>query len=201
MGVQSLWYAPTKPEFDAAVTKFLTEWDERVPAYATYFRRNWLERFHPETWASYARADDAPSGSGSAEGFHNRLSANMPRAALSLDKMVDFLAGEDEYWRRIVNDSRLWAEKKMKHEAAQERHRRKRRMLKHYVERGNNPERSGDSDIISISSDLFSGSENGDDDGDGSIDDTMEMKDAPPPPSSPPFPPRTLDIHGHPPQQ
>lgn len=62
VGIQSLWYAPTKAEFDAVVTKFSAEWDKRVPAYPTYFRRNWLDRFHPEMWASYARADDAPSG-------------------------------------------------------------------------------------------------------------------------------------------
>lgn len=61
-GVRSLWYAPTKEEFDSAVAKFLAEWDKDVPAYATYFRRTWLTRYHPEKWASYARADNAPPG-------------------------------------------------------------------------------------------------------------------------------------------
>lgn len=91
-------------------------------------------------------------GSGSAEGFHNRLNHNMPRNAMSLDKMVDYLAAEDEYWRRLVNDSRLWTEKKASHASSQDRHRRKRRMLSSYVERGNNEERS---DAV-ISSDLLS---------------------------------------------
>lgn len=95
-GVQSLWYAPTKADFDAALGEFLTQWNREVPAYATYFRRNWLNRYHPEKWASYARADNAPAGSASAEAFHKRLNHTMPRTALPLDKMVDYLAGEDE---------------------------------------------------------------------------------------------------------
>lgn len=177
-GVQSLWYAPTKEEFDNAVVTFLAQWDSEIPAYATYFRRNWLDRYHPEKWASYARADNAPSGivcllfvivvyiyfflsigSGSAEGFHNRLNHNMPRKAMSLDKMVDYLASEDEYWRRLVGDPRLWAEKKTAHDESQERHRKKRRMLKHYIERGANPERSDVVDTCVISSDLLSSDE------------------------------------------
>lgn len=94
-------------------------------------------------------------GSGSAEGFHNRLNHNMPRNAMSLDKMVDYLAAEDEYWKRTVNDQRLWAEKKTSHSSSQERHRRKRQMLKNYVERGNDVERSDAVDQV-ISSDLLS---------------------------------------------
>jgi hypothetical protein len=61
-GVQSLWYAPTEPKFKEVLKEFLAKWDEEIPAYATYFRRNWLDRYHPEKWASYARADNAPSG-------------------------------------------------------------------------------------------------------------------------------------------
>lgn len=63
-GVQSLWYAPTKKDFDAALGEFLVEWDREISAYATYFRRNWLDRYHPEKWASYARVYNAPSGIG-----------------------------------------------------------------------------------------------------------------------------------------
>jgi hypothetical protein len=77
----------------------------------------------------------------------------MPRGAMSLDKMVDYLAAE--YWRRLVNDPRLWAEKKTTHASSQDRHRRKRQMLKHYVERGGDPERSDAVDQF-ISSDLLS---------------------------------------------
>lgn len=61
-GIQSLWYAPTEKDFNDALREFLKIWDKEIPAYATYFRRNWLERYHPEKWASYARADNAPSG-------------------------------------------------------------------------------------------------------------------------------------------
>ncbi len=58
----------------------------------------------------------------------------MPSRVLALDHMVDFLAEEDEYWRRTVNDPRLWNEKKSEHDASQERHKRKRMMLKHYID-------------------------------------------------------------------
>jgi hypothetical protein len=40
VGLQSLWYAPTKQEFDAALVVFLEEWDGRAPTYTSYFRRN-----------------------------------------------------------------------------------------------------------------------------------------------------------------
>lgn len=95
------------------------------------------------------------TGSGSAEGFHDRLNHNMPRNAMSLDKMVDYLAAEDEYWKRVVNDPRSWSAKKTSHSSSQERHRRKRQMLKHYVERGGDSERS---DVVDqfISSDILS---------------------------------------------
>lgn len=95
------------------------------------------------------------TGSGSAEGFHNRLNHNMPRGAMSLDKMVDYLAAEDEFWNRLVNNPRLWAEKKASHASSQERHRKKRRMLKHYVKRGEDQERWDVVDRV-VSSDLLS---------------------------------------------
>lgn len=100
------------------------------------------------------------TGSGSAEGFHNRLNHNM-----SLDKVVDYLASEDEYWRRLVNDPCLWTEEEEEDYArlvSGERHRRKHRMLKHYVERGNNPDRADTMDMRSISSDLLSSDGNND---------------------------------------
>jgi hypothetical protein len=51
--------------------------------------------------------------SAASEGFNSRLDSIMPCKPLALDKMVDFLAGEDEYWCRIVNDPRLWGDKKL----------------------------------------------------------------------------------------
>lgn len=112
-------------------------------------------------------------GSGSIEGFHKRLESMMPRTPLPLDKMVDFLAAEDEYWNRMVHDERLWQEKKMSHSAAQERHVRKRRMLKHYVQRENNPVH--DSIPLSFSSDLLSSSD-GDSSSRGSAPSTVNVE-------------------------
>lgn len=54
-----------------------------------------------------------------------------------------------------MNDPRLWNAKKRSHDASQERHQKKRRTLKHYVERGGNPERWDVVDRI-IYSDLLS---------------------------------------------
>ena len=62
VGVNKLWYARTKANFDKETVEFLAEWDNTVPAYASYFRKNWLKRFKPERWASFGRAGDAPSG-------------------------------------------------------------------------------------------------------------------------------------------
>jgi hypothetical protein len=59
----------------------------------------------------------------------------MPRNPLALDKMVDFLAGEDEYWCRVVNDPRLWGDKKRDATASQVRHQDKRRRLSNYRQR------------------------------------------------------------------
>jgi hypothetical protein len=79
----------------------------------------------PAEWASYARASNARSGttffafpfsfffenhgnqskgSAACEGYNSRLDSIMPHKPFALDKMVDFLAGEDEYWCRVVND-------------------------------------------------------------------------------------------------
>jgi transposase-like protein len=53
--VNVLWFAPTKQEFDREVAQFLNKWDKKEPSYSTYFRTNWLNRFLPETWASFGR--------------------------------------------------------------------------------------------------------------------------------------------------
>jgi hypothetical protein len=43
VGLYSLWYAPSKKEFNTALVLFLAEWDRHIPTYTTYFRRNWLK--------------------------------------------------------------------------------------------------------------------------------------------------------------
>jgi hypothetical protein len=60
--IEVLWYADTKAEFDSRLDAFLTKWDEDAPQYSDYFRRVWIRQHPPETWASYARGKDAPSG-------------------------------------------------------------------------------------------------------------------------------------------
>lgn len=89
-------------------------------------------------------------GSGAAEGFHNRLEQSMPRKILALDHMVDFLANEDKYWQRTLNDPRLWNEKKSDRDSAQEQHKRKRTTLKNYVDRST---KSDSSSMVTIASD------------------------------------------------
>lgn len=61
-GLRTLWHAATKEEFDREVKTFLEELDRRAPRYTEYFRKNWLERYAPEKWASFGRPKDAPSG-------------------------------------------------------------------------------------------------------------------------------------------
>jgi hypothetical protein len=62
VGMNKVWGATPKAAFDREVLQFLTEWDDRMPAYTSYFRKNWLDRYHSEKWAAYARADDDLSG-------------------------------------------------------------------------------------------------------------------------------------------
>jgi hypothetical protein len=60
--LNTLWYKPTKQEFDVYLNAFLNKWDKEAPHYSTYFRSTWLDRYSPIKWASYARPSDAPSG-------------------------------------------------------------------------------------------------------------------------------------------
>jgi hypothetical protein len=81
---------------------------------------------------SLCEVDELSVGSCAAEGYNSRLDTIMPSKPLALDKMVDFLAGEDEYWRRVVNDPRLWRERTKNNAAAKEKHLRKRCRLAFY---------------------------------------------------------------------
>jgi hypothetical protein len=72
-------------------------------------------------------------GSASAEGYHRRLEEIMPNRALPADKIVEFLAGEDEYWNRIVNDDRQWQAKKSEHRSAQAQNQKRRRTITTYL--------------------------------------------------------------------
>ena len=57
------------------------------------------------------------------------------RNVLALDDMVNFLAEQDKFWDRVINDPRMWREKKATHDASRERHRDKRRQLSFYIDR------------------------------------------------------------------
>lgn len=76
----------------------------------------------------------------------------MPQCTMALDKLVDFLAGEDEYWQRITLTPHLWDAKKKKVTAAKERHLKARRRVSHYVQRGTDPDRAGNSQGINVAS-------------------------------------------------
>jgi hypothetical protein len=73
-------------------------------------------------------------GSGVSEGFNRRLDSVMPRGALALDVMVDFLAEEDKCWMRTRTNPRLWDAKSRESEAAKQRQEKKRRRLSHYLD-------------------------------------------------------------------
>jgi hypothetical protein len=60
--IRVMWYADTKVAFDQQLDKFLAKWDEKAPQYSEYFRRVWVGQHPPNTWASYARGKDVPSG-------------------------------------------------------------------------------------------------------------------------------------------
>jgi hypothetical protein len=92
----------------------------------------------------------------------------MPKSIMALDKLVDFLAGEDNYWQEVIETPHLWGAKKKQVEAAKLRHLNKRCRLAHYMERGADPERTSSTqgiDIISLLED-FENSNDGEDDGD-----------------------------------
>jgi hypothetical protein len=83
----------------------------------------------------------------------------MPRRALALDDMVEFLAQEDEFWDHRVHDPRLWKEKKGQYETSHERHREKRHRLSHYYECKNRVDHNSQSlsvfDVCKNINDLF----------------------------------------------
>lgn len=63
----------------------------------------------------------------------------MPRSAMALDKLVDFLASEDEYWQQVVATADLWEKKKKRVAAAKEQYAKRRRGLAQYLERDSDP--------------------------------------------------------------
>jgi hypothetical protein len=100
---------------------------------------------------------------------------------MALDKLVDFLAGEDNYWQEVMETPHLWGAKKKQVEAAKLRHLNKRHRLAHYMERGIDPERVGSTqgiDIISLLED-FENSNDGEDSGDS--DDAVDCVNTLPP--------------------
>jgi hypothetical protein len=79
------------------------------------------------------------TGSSTFEGYNNWLNNIMPHTPLALDKMVDFLAGEDNYWQRLLKDPHLWDAKEKEAAFAHARHTNKRCHLSHYRDWGNSP--------------------------------------------------------------
>jgi hypothetical protein len=74
----------------------------------------------------------------------------MPRKPLTLDKMVDFLTSEDEYWCRVVNDPRLWGDKKRNATASQARHQDKRCCLSNYRQCNENAVHESIIDLVDL---------------------------------------------------
>jgi hypothetical protein len=74
-----------------------------------------------------------PLGSSRSEDYNNRLNSVMSSTPLALDKMVDFLVKEDEYWCRTYNDSRLFSERKRDTAAVSKRNFAKHRRVADYL--------------------------------------------------------------------
>jgi hypothetical protein len=81
----------------------------------------------------FRQVTEALAGSASAEGYHRRLEEVMPNRSLPADKMIDFLADEDLYWERIVEDPQQWAAKKMQHRSAQTHNGKRQRTITTYL--------------------------------------------------------------------
>lgn len=62
VGLQRIWHADSKPEFDLRQDEFLHKWTELAPEFADYYERVWMKLYPSTEWASYARPADAPSG-------------------------------------------------------------------------------------------------------------------------------------------
>jgi hypothetical protein len=72
------------------------------------------------------------TGSSTFKGYNNWLNNIMPHTPLTLDKMVDFLVDEDNYWQRLLKDPHLWGAKEKKAAFTHMRHTNKRCHLSHY---------------------------------------------------------------------
>jgi hypothetical protein len=57
----------------------------------------------------------------------------MPNHTLPADKMVNFLASEDDYWQCIVGDPQQWMEKKKQHCTAQVHNQKRRHTITTYL--------------------------------------------------------------------
>jgi hypothetical protein len=86
-------------------------------------------------------------GSANAEAFHKHLMESIPRTTMTLDQLVDFLAGEDKYWKRVVATTRLWDAKQKQVKNAKECYAKKQCDFACYMERDNNPDRASTEDI------------------------------------------------------
>jgi len=104
---------------------------------------------------------------------------------MALDKLVDFLTREDNYWQEVIETLHLWGAKKKQVEAAKLRHLNKRRRLTHYMEQGNDPERVSNMQGIDIASLLedFKNSNDGEDGSDS--DNVVDCADTLPPQPQP----------------
>jgi hypothetical protein len=86
-------------------------------------------------------------GSANTEVFHKHLMESIPRTIMALDQLVDFLAGEDKYWERIVATTQLWDAKQKQVKDAKKHYAKKRHGLACYMEKDNNLDRASTEDI------------------------------------------------------
>lgn len=61
-GIERLWTAPNAEQFASRSVEFTDLWRPAIPHYVDYFERMWLKRHKPDSWASFGRPNDAPSG-------------------------------------------------------------------------------------------------------------------------------------------
>ncbi len=122
---RELWNAPTKFVFDELTQVFVNKWKPRIPQFITYFENTWLKRFKPDTWASFGRPDDVPSGSGALEGYHNRIqNVIFPDNPQAVDKIALSLWEEELFFGKVRASPDLWWERVAMVERRQEYYQR-----------------------------------------------------------------------------
>lgn len=104
-----LFYSETAQTFRENQDAFLHQWDQWSPAYAEYFRNEWINTNPPSVWANYCRPTNQPTGSQWLEGINNVLQNVIFRGVhqIRLDSAIDRLWRFFNYYIKILESPSL----------------------------------------------------------------------------------------------